>query len=137
MIRKATKNDFPFLLSIINELDKGFTVNDFIQNPYSKYYLLEENHNIIGILGYAKIYERMELEYIYILNSYRGQGFSKQLMDFLLKEAKMMEIDSITLEVNAQNEVAIHLYQTYGFDIVSVRDNYYNGQDGYLMFRKL
>ena len=43
---------------------------------------------------------------------------------------------NITLEVNEKNP-AVKFYKKIGFEIVSIRKGYYNGQDGYLMEKKL
>ena len=45
-------------------------------------------------------------------------------------------VTNITLEVNVNNTNAIKLYQKNGFKIVSRRENYYNGTDGYLMLKE-
>ncbi len=42
--------------------------------------------------------------------------------------------ESLTLEVNTQNEIAQKLYLKYGFENLGVRKKYYGGtQDAYIM----
>ncbi len=137
MIRKIHNNEFSLITFYLKKLNPLFDEEYMRRNPYARYYVLIYNKEIVGILGYTKIYERMEIEYIYILEPYRGLGFSKELMDFLIEKAIMQKIENITLEVNVNNKVAIHLYELYGFKIASIRKNYYKNDDGYLMFRKL
>ena len=45
------------------------------------------------------------------------------------------DVSNITLEVNINNISAIKLYEKNGFKVVSKRENYYNGVDGYLMLK--
>ncbi len=40
----------------------------------------------------------------------------------------------ITLEVNENNKIAIHLYEKYGFKIIGTRKKYYNNKyNAYIM----
>ena len=130
MIYQATNNDLSTVKKIIkDEFNVDFTLNDF-----TKIYIYVEKDIIIGLMIYDLIYDRIELNYIWVDKNYRKNKIATKLMDLLILNSN--NLDNISLEVNVNNEAAINLYKKYNFNIVSIRRNYYNGDDGYLMVRK-
>ena len=109
---------------------------EFVDNPFSKYFVLFDDKTIVGFLHFGHMYEKMEIININILDSYQGKGYSKLLMEELLKYKEKNKVENITLEVNKENSIAINLYKLYGFRKVGTRVGYYNGTDGILMERK-
>lgn len=138
MIKRATIND----LDIINNFLKEFnnvTINEeqLINHPYSHYAICINDEKIVGFLNYALIYDKVELNYIYVSNEDRHFGYAKEMMDYLIKTSINNKCLNITLEVAKDNSAAIKLYERYGFNTISIRKNYYKDQDGLLMERKL
>ncbi|MCZ7626886.1 MAG: ribosomal-protein-alanine N-acetyltransferase [Candidatus Methylomirabilota bacterium] len=56
---------------------------------------------------------------------YRGRGVASQLMDAILTCAYAKHVTVGYLEVRASNEAAAALYQSYGFQPIGRRRNYY------------
>ena len=138
MIKKATIND----LNIINYFFKAFdniiiNEDELLNHPFSRYVLCINNEKIVGFLDYALIYDKMELNYIYVIPEERKNGYAKEMMDYLLNEAEINHCSNITLEVSKSNEAAIKLYTNYGFKIIATRPQYYKNIDGLLMERIL
>ena len=77
------------------------------------------------------IYERAEINYIFVLENYRGKKLASKMLEFMIKSCKICE--NITLEVRKSNSIAISLYRKFGFKEVAIRKNYYNNEDGILM----
>ena len=128
MIRKITNED----LDIINSFsDYSVTLNT---NPFNRCFCIIEDNKIIGYIEYACIYDKGELNYIFIDPKYRSKGYGIKLLNSMFNDLK--GVTNITLEVNVNNTNAIKLYQKNGFKIVSRRENYYNGTDGYLMLKE-
>lgn len=139
MIREVVLND-----AFFNQLDSlvkfSFSYNleeDLNNNIFSKYFIYEEKNNIIGFINYSDLYDRFELNYIYVKEDYRNKGIASKLMDKMLEIGNDKNIDNITLEVNVTNESAIGLYKKYNFIEMTVRKGYYNGVDGILMERMM
>ena len=128
MIRLITKEE---INKLIKEIDYKIS-----NNAFEKCFVYELKKEIIGLLDFSHIYNRLELNYIWIKDDYRSQGYSKKLMDYLLSYSKDNNIDNITLEVSVNNEIALNLYKSFGFKEVAIRNQYYNGIDGILMIRK-
>lgn len=114
---------------------KEFNVK-YLRNDYSKEYVYILNNEIVGFIIYEYIYDRIELDYIYVDKEKRGMGIANILMNQMINFAKENNLKNITLEVNKNNEVAISLYKKYGFIEVAIRRGYYNGEDGLLMIRE-
>lgn len=110
-------------------LENKITIID--NDPFSKFIVYLENDKIIGILSYSIIYERAEINYIFVLESCRGKKVASKMLDYIIKTCKIC--DNITLEVRKSNNIAISLYKKYGFQEVAIRENYYNDEDGILM----
>lgn len=126
MIIEVENNDNRLIQFLTNnKLDKP------IDSPFSKEVIYVEKDIVIGYLSYSIMYEKAEINNIYVLNEYRGQGIGSKLLDYLVKKCKICE--NITLEVRKNNINAIHLYKKYGFKEVAIREKYYNGVDGILM----
>lgn len=132
MIRSITDKD----LFEVNKLLQIFNV-DYSEDNYNKDFrnilVYEENNKIIGVLSYLLIYDRVEIEYIVVDNEYKRKGIGSKLLNSIDLEG----IKNITLEVRESNKEAIGFYKSNGFDIVTIRYNYYNNEDGYLMIKNL
>jgi len=129
MIKEVEKEDsrlVQFLLD--NDIEKP------INSPFSKEVIYVESGLIIGYLSYSIMYEKAEINEIFVLNNFRNQGVGSQLLEYLLKKCKFCE--NITLEVRKNNVSAISLYKKYGFKEVALRKNYYKDVDGILMMRE-
>ena len=98
-----------------------------------KNFVYLENDAPIGLISYSLIYDRIELEYIWVHKDFRKCGIGSKLMDKMLLE----NVSNVTLEVRKSNVDAIGLYEKYGFKVVSVRDNYYGSEDAFLMMREM
>ena len=120
----------------IEELSKNFNVKKY-DNPFYKVLVLKKSNKIIGYLSFFIIYERIEVEYIYILKEERKNGYAKYLFQELFNIAKNNNCINISLEVDTTNNSAINLYKKLGFNIVSIREKYYGKNDGYLMIKEL
>lgn len=132
MIRSITDKD----LFEVNDLLQIFNVK-YDSNTYNKDFrnilVYELDNKIIGVLIYLLIYDRVEIEYIVVDTEYKRKGIGSKLLNAI----NLDNIRNITLEVRESNKEAINFYKNNGFDIVTIRKNYYNNEDGYLMIKKL
>lgn len=122
----------------IQELIVTVFGNPVENDPFVSYLKYVDSENEIqGILSYSIIYERMEINYIYVEKNVRRKGIAQSLIDFLIKIACEKNIQNISLEVSKDNEAAILLYQKMGFQDKAIRPNYYQGIDGILMVKEM
>ncbi len=118
-------NDLTYLNSLS---DYKVSFNAF--NKVLGYYL---DDNLVGFLDYSVMYQRIEINYLFVVEKYRRQNIASKLLSFIIDN---YEYDNITLEVRIDNDKAINLYKKFDFKIINIRSNYYNGVDGYLMERR-
>lgn len=126
-------------IGLINEflnIYNNTKVND-IRNPFLKYDFLYIDDIPVGFISYSLLYDRIELEHIFILEDKRRRGYASKLLDYLIKLAKRKNLINITLEVNVNNQSAINLYKKHAFEVVAIREKYYGNNDGYLMIRMM
>ena len=122
---------------LINSFLKYFNtkINDI--SKFSKYLIYSIDDKNIGFVDFSFIYDRIELNYIYVEKSYRNKNIASKLMDKLIEFAIDNKCINITLEVDESNDAVINLYKKYGFTIATIRKKYYGKNDGYLMIREM
>lgn len=136
MIRKAVKSDYATLSHYYKEFDEQ-GVDLFKDKPFNNVFIYEKDEKIAGFISYSIIYNRAEIEYIYVDSAFRNQKIAAELMEYCISEVSSSGCENITLEVNAKNEAGINLYSRFGFKKAAVRPKYYKGEDGLLMIREL
>jgi len=65
-----------------------------------------------------------------VRESSRGQGLGRMVLQYLKDTAVQHKADTLLLEVRPSNRVAIQLYNSFGFNDLAVRPNYYPADDG-------
>ena len=106
-------------------------------NPFSKEAQYIDNNETLGTINYSIIYERMEVDNIFVKEDYRGKGIGTKLMSYLVSEAIHNKVVNITLEVRVSNTIAINLYKKFGFREVAIRKYYYGDEDAILMEKQV
>ncbi len=130
-IRKATVEDCPRMLELINELAvyerapeevtvtmPHFRESGFGANPVWWAFVAEENHVVLGFALYYIRYstwkgQKMYLEDILVTEQARGKGLGGMLMNALIQEAKEKKLNGMTWQVLNWNEPAINFYKKY------------------------
>jgi mycothiol synthase len=93
---------------------------------YSHWWLAFDGERPIGVLLATESpeWESWEIAYIGIVPGARRQGFGRELMLKALVEARVAEVQQLTLCVDARNEPAIGLYRSLGFELYDTREVY-------------
>lgn len=130
-IRRATKDDCPRLLELIQELatyerapdEVTVTLDHFTESGFSKApvwwaFVAEVDGHIVGFALYYIRYstwkgQAMYLEDILVTNEMRGKGIGKLLFDRLIEEAREKKFNRIIWQVLDWNEPAINFYKKY------------------------
>lgn len=106
-------------------------------NPFVRYIEYVIDNEKVGFLKYSLIYDRIEIDDIFVNIDKRGQGIGNKLMSYLVWKAIDNHVINITLEVRISNEIARNLYKKYGFREVALRKFYYGDEDGILMEKQV
>lgn len=111
--------------------------NELAKNTFAKYFVLEKEDEVIGYIGMWLIIDEAHVTNVAIKEKYRGMGYGTVLLEYALDVAEDYGMIGITLEVRTGNEVAIGLYEKYGFTVEGKRPNYYQdtNEDAYIMWK--
>lgn len=136
MIRKAVHTDFPKICQYYREFDES-GIDLFNSRPFSNMIVYELDSKIVGFINYSIIYDRAELDYIYVDESYRRKNIASELLQYCIDVAIKSGCRNITLEVNEHNKCGLSLYEKFKFKKAAMRPKYYHGEDAILMIREL
>ena len=124
-------------LEIINKFLKKFNTTIDSIGPYTHYMTYTIDNFVVGLLGYDLIYDRLEIEYIYVDEEYRNKKIASKMLMNLIGIGSNNNCINISLEVRESNIVAINFYKKHGFKEAARREKYYGSEDGILMIREL
>ena len=138
VVRPATPADIDAMGRLFEDaFDEPYgvaAVSDLLKPP-SAWGLLAEARESDGMrpVGYlitSSAADEAEILSIGVSTSYRQRGTGKALINFLLLSARSKGAEKIFLEVAADNQAAIALYEAAGFERVGLRRNYYKRRGG-------
>ena len=154
-VRKATKNDMPSVLKLINELAVyerepdavEVTVADlerdgFSDQPLFNCFVAEAEDKIVGMALFYNRYstwkgKTIHLEDLIVNEDYRGKGIGMQLykkvMQFALEE-KIKRVEWVVLDWNTP---AVNFYKNTGASVFSEWDTVQFDQDSIKKFLNL
>ena len=105
-----------------------------LENPNTTYIIAKENNEVLGFAGISVCLDEATLNNIVVKKSHRNRGIGGELLESLIELCSELHMKSFTLEVNVENEVAIHLYEKFGFKNLGIRKKYYNNShDAFIM----
>jgi [ribosomal protein S18]-alanine N-acetyltransferase len=113
--------------------------NRELASKHNHYVAARSDGTLVGYAGISRLGRKPPFEYevhtIGVDAAYQGQGIGRRLLDELLRFA---DGGVVYLEVRTDNEVAIALYRSKGFEQVGLRRRYYrvSGADAYTMRRE-
>ena len=87
------------------------------------------DNKVIGYCLYQVIFEQAEILRIGTHPNNQRQGIASQLFAQLNNALKRCEVESLLLEVRADNVAAIALYEQQDFTVIHTRKGYYQSSD--------
>lgn len=136
MIRKAVSSDFEIIATYYREFQQN-EVDLFDLGPFAHLYVYEKGSKIVGFICYSIIYDRAEIDYIFVDKEYRNEHIASEFMELVITDSIDSGCTNISLEVAEKNKAGISLYEKYGFEKKAIRKQYYKDCDGLLMVREL
>lgn len=124
-----TPEDIPTVMTIERQLfSDAWPESVFLEDIASSY-----SHPFVAELagqlaGYAVLWVGVEeghLTNIAVGPKFQRKSIAKRLLSFILELAIELELNQVILEVRPSNEAAINLYESYHFERLDVRKNYY------------
>ena len=95
----------------------------------------EETSKLVGYYALQYVLDEAEIAIIAVKRKFRRQGLGRAILEEIKRFCGEREIIKIHLEVRSENEAAVHLYRSFGFEEVGRRKNYYEApKDDALLF---
>jgi ribosomal-protein-alanine N-acetyltransferase len=137
--------DIPAVMSIEQELfadeawSEGMFWSELAERDTRRYVVDEDAEGAVcayaGLCAYAP--HEAYIQTIAVAPKAQRRGIGEALLVVLLDEAEQRGCDHVDLEVRADNEPAMRLYERHGFTKIAVRRGYYqpSGADAVVMRR--
>ncbi|HSU73980.1 MAG TPA: ribosomal protein S18-alanine N-acetyltransferase [Terrabacter sp.] len=97
--------------------------------PRRAYVVEEEAGHVLGYAGVDLGGEVADVMTMAVAPAARGRGLGRRLLDELVARAREDRAEHLMLEVRADNDVARNLYDSNGFEVLTVRRRYYQPGD--------
>jgi ribosomal-protein-alanine N-acetyltransferase len=137
-------------ISIVLEIDRiSFPIPwpersyrfELLENPAA--YLLvaesveDQERTVVGYIGFWYIIDEMHISTLAVHTDHRRKGIGDRLLKEVMRRARGMGAELITLEVRESNFAALNMYKKHGFVINGRRKHYYrdNNEDAFVMTR--
>ena len=142
-LKKLVPDDIPELVSIEQECFSDpwseRLLSALLESAFDETWVLRlEDGTAAGYINLRFLAGERELMRIAVRPECRGRGYSRKMMEQMVKSAEEKQVHDMTLEVRAGNLTAINLYKSYGFRKEAVRKNYYHDpdEDAFIMWRR-
>ena len=133
-VRKFNPKDLKRVFEIENmSFDQSYGINMF-QQLYEMgigFLVAEEDDYVIGYVMFWIKYENQgHIISIAVDKNYRRKGTGTQLLVKAIAILSLLDLHTIYLEVNENNEGAVEFYKNFNFKIDRVVPGYYENGDG-------
>lgn len=139
-----SKRDSKILFDIVKYEDEIFgdgSVGKWNIKPFAKYgkvfaQFAQETDEIISVIEVLSSFDRKKayLYGVFTVEKYCSKGYGKKILQYVLEDLKKENIKEVELTVSPENEIAIKLYEKFGFKIKEKLENEYGeGNNRYLM----
>lgn len=105
-------------------------------NRSAFYIVLRRDDQIVGYAGLWKMSDEAHITTVGVRVGEQGKGYGHALMAALIQRAYQLGSRWLTLEVRPSNDVAVRLYEKFGFKVIGRRRGYYtdNNEDAIVMW---
>ena len=105
-----------------------------VAQPTRRYQVAASDDSIVGYSGIFILAPDSDVQTLAVADEYRGRGVGGQLLDAAIASAASAGARTMTLEVRADNDPALTLYERRGFAVISRRSSYYpDGSDALIL----
>lgn len=135
---KSWKKHYPGIISegqieyMLEQMYSEPELQKHFKNPNYHYYLIGDDENTLGIMGFENYYQSntTKLHRIYLLEEAKGKGLGTFALNFLKEQVKNSGDKRIILAVNKKNP-SYHFYISQGFSVYE--EGIFEIGNGYVM----
>ena len=144
-IRPMTKDDLTAVLAIESELfpidawTKELFLGELAEVSNSRDVAVAViESEIVGYASFRYVGKQGDVNTVAVSSEHQGKGIGTALMDWLESQAVLRNVREIFLEVRSDNEAALKMYISRGYERIDVRRNYYgNTIDANIMRKRV
>lgn len=144
-IRPMTKDDLASVLVIESDL---FPIDAWTKELFLGELAEVSNSRDVAVaiidtevVGYASLRyvgKQGDVNTVAVSSGHQGKGIGTALMDWLESQAALRNVREVFLEVRSDNEAAMKMYASRGYERIDVRRNYYgNAIDANIMRKRV
>lgn len=133
LISPLSSQDLPLAFAIERASHAyPWTENTFHSNQGERYLNLKLTHDdtLVAFAITQVVLDEATLFNIAVHPDHQRHGYGRQLLQQLIQQLEQRDVLTLWLEVRASNTRAIALYESLGFNEVSIRRNYYPAPGG-------
>lgn len=142
MIRKLSSKNTQELFLLDNKI---FDCDKYSQNQITEelnqnsriYFGWFEDGALVGFVGASMVEDESDIIKIGVEQGFRLKGIATKLFYKLKQELIKKNIKKIMLEVREKNDSAISFYLKLGFKKITVRKNYYVGDNAIILLMEI
>ena len=102
------------------------SIRSELNNPLSYWLVALDGERVVGYIGSQAVLGEADIMNVAVDPDYRRLHIGETLLLQLQQALAQKDVYSLTLEVRASNDAAIHLYEKLGYQQVGCRKNYYH-----------
>lgn len=106
----AGQNDY-----MIEKFQSASAIKEQLEENVSYCLICTDDNEQAGFIAFYPRETELYLSKFYLHKTKRGQGMARQMMNYVINEARKINASSVTLNVNKGNELAIAVYEKLGF----------------------
>ena len=141
LVEPMREEDIPLVQAIEKEIfptpwPRNAYYRELNHNRSAYYIVLRRDDVIVGYAGLWKMSDEAHITTVGVRVSEQGKGYGHALMVALIQRAYQLGSRWLTLEVRPSNDVAVRLYEKFGFKVIGRRRGYYtdNNEDAIVMW---
>ena len=105
---------------------------------WGRWYIVAQQPHTGQLVGYAGVWfdgDVVQIMTLGVAQQAQGQGLGRAMMQTLLDYSSSLKASAVLLEVAVDNDAALSLYRSLGFELLGLRKRYYQpqGTDAYTM----
>ena len=85
--------------------------------------MVNDKDNLIGYIAFYEKEEKLYLDKFYLHKDYRGNGYGKEMLEFVKDCALGDGYNAVFLNVNKHNDASIAIYKRMGFTLLRKEKN--------------
>jgi ribosomal-protein-alanine N-acetyltransferase len=98
----------------------------------------EAHDAVVGFCAFWRVLDELHINNLAVVPTMRRRGIAAALLTRVLEEGTQLGALRATLEVRRSNEIALKLYERFGFSVAGVRRGYYSQpvEDALVLWRE-